>query len=181
MSRLGKKAITIPSGVEVKISGLTVTVKGPKGELSQAISEDIGLVINDEANELIIEAKAEGRQTRANHGLYRSLISNMVSGVSAGFSRALELEGVGYRVAAEKNKLVFQLGFCHPVEYWVNPLVAVTLDGNTKIKLEGIDKQLIGQTAAEIRALRKPEPYKGKGIRYSDEVIRKKVGKAAAK
>ncbi|MBF0198504.1 MAG: 50S ribosomal protein L6 [Planctomycetes bacterium] len=179
MSRLGKKPIAIPGGVEVKCADSVVSIKGPKGALTQEISSDIK--VNIEEKEVVLEATQEGRTARANHGLYRSLISNMVSGVSEGFVKKLELEGVGYRVAEVKNKLTFQLGYCHPIEYYVHPEVKVTLDGNTKITLEGIDKQLIGQVAAEIRGLRKPEPYKGKGVRYSDEVIRKKVGKAAAK
>lgn len=179
MSRLGKKAIGIPKGVEVSVEGLNVSVKGPKGELSQNISDDIKVAVEEDMVQ--VSALTEGRQTRANHGLYRSLINNMVTGVSKGYVKELLLEGVGYRVASAKNKLTLSLGFCHPIEYWVHPSVNVELDGNTKIKLECHDKQLVGQVAAEIRSLRKPEPYKGKGIRYSDEVIRKKVGKAAAK
>lgn len=179
MSRLGKKPIDLPSGVEVKVEGQTVTVKGSKGELSQVFSNDVTVKV--EENRVVIEALNPSRDTRANHGLYRSLVQNMVTGVSAGFAKELILEGVGYRVTAVKNKLTLSLGFCHPIDYFVHPDVKVELDGNTNIKLESPDKQLLGQVAAEIRALRKPEPYKGKGIRYSDEVIRKKVGKAAAK
>lgn len=179
MSRLGKQPIAVPKGVEVNIEGAMVKVKGPKGELQQEVSGDIEVKL--EESMLKLEARGEDRQTKANHGLYRSLISNMVTGVSEGFVKELLLEGVGYRVTGVKNKLSFTLGFCHPIEYWVHPEVKVELDGNTKIKLESHDKQRVGQTAAEIRSLRKPEPYKGKGIRYADEVIRKKVGKAAAK
>mgnify|MGYP006422821565 CR=1 FL=1 len=179
MSRLGKQPIELPAGVEVKVTDQSVTVKGPKGELSQPFSSDIGIKIEEKS--VLVEALQNSRETRANHGLYRSLIQNMVTGVSAGFSKSLVLEGVGYRVVAAKNKLTLSLGFCHPIDYFVHPNVVVTLDGNTNIKLEATDKQLLGQVAAEIRALRKPEPYKGKGVRYSDEVIRKKVGKAAAK
>jgi large subunit ribosomal protein L6 len=179
MSRLGNKPIELPTGVELKVDGSTVTVKGARGELSQAVSSDIHVKV--ENNQIVLEALSPSRETKANHGLYRSLIQNMVTGVSTGFVKQLLLEGVGYRVAGAKNKLTFSLGFCHPIDYYVHPGVKVTLEGNTQIKLEGSDKQLLGQVAAEIRALRKPEPYKGKGVRYSDEVIRRKVGKAGAK
>jgi large subunit ribosomal protein L6 len=181
MSRLGKKAIDLPQGVEVDVKDLLVTVKGPKGELSQVISDDIEVQVDGDAKQILLVAKGEGRQTKANHGLYRSLIQNMVTGASVGFVKSLLLEGVGYRVVAVKNKLTFSLGFCHPIDYFMHPEMKCTLDGNTKIKLESSDKQLLGQVASEIRALRKPEPYKGKGVRYSDEVIRKKIGKAASK
>lgn len=181
MSRLGKKPIELPEGVEVTFNNSIATVKGPKGTLEQQISSDISLQIDNDKKLLTVEAKQESRQTKANHGLYRALLNNMVIGVNKGYEKGLILEGVGYRVAAQKNKLVFTLGFCHSIEYIVPPNVTATIDGNTKIKLESHDKQLIGQIASEIRALRKPEPYKGKGIRYSDEVIRKKVGKAASK
>jgi len=179
MSRLGKKSIELPKGVELRIDGNTVTVKGSKGQLSQEISSDIRIKV--EGNEVVLEALNESRETKAKHGLYRSLVNNMVIGVSTGFVKQLLLEGVGYRVTGAKNKLSLTLGFCHPIDYYVHPEIRVSLDGNTQIKLEGSDKQLLGQVAAEIRALRKPEPYKGKGVRYSDEIIRKKVGKAAAK
>jgi large subunit ribosomal protein L6 len=163
------------------VKDLLVTVKGPKCELSQLISDDIEVQVDGDAKQIVIVAKGEGRQTKANHGLYRSLIQNMVTGVSTGFTKSLILEGVGYRVVAANRKLTFSLGFCHPIDYFVHPDITCTLDGNTKIKLESSDKQLLGQVASEIRALRKPEPYKGKGVRYSDEVIRKKIGKAASK
>ena len=179
MSRLGKKPIDLPSGVEVKVAGGTVTVKGPKGELSQTLSEDVK--INVEEKQVVVEGQNELRQHRANHGLYRSLLSNMIDGVSKGFEKTLLLEGVGYRVVAAGKKLTLSLGFCHPIDFFVHPDVKATVEGNTTLKLECHDKQLLGQTAAEIRSLRKPEPYKGKGIRYSDEVIRKKIGKAASK
>lgn len=179
MSRLGKKPVDLPSGVEVNVQGQCVTVKGPRGELKQVFSEDIA--INVEENTVVVEGLNPSRETRAKHGLYRSLIQNMVIGVSTGFQKQLLLEGVGYRVVLTNKKLTLSLGFCHPIDYFVHPDVKVELDGNTTIKLESSDKQLLGQIAAEIRALRKPEPYKGKGIRYSDEVIRKKVGKAASK
>lgn len=181
MSRLGKQPIEVPTGVEIKIDGLSVSVKGPKGELSQQVSEDVKVEFDKDANKVVLTADASQRETRARHGLYRSLIRNMVDGVSKGYVKELLLEGVGYRVAAQQQKLVLQVGYCHPVEFYVPKSVAVSIDGNTKIKLESHDKQLIGQVAAEIRGIRKPEPYKGKGIRYSDEVIRRKVGKAGSK
>lgn len=184
MSRLGNKAIELSPSVTVEVKGLEVLVKGPKGTLSQMISEDVEVKVDGAAKLILVSAKGESRQTKANHGLYRSLIQNMVTGVSSGFEKNLILEGVGYRVVAagqSGQKLSFSLGFCHPLEYFVHPDVKVTLDGNTKVKLVSHDKQLLGQTAAEIRSLRPPEPYKGKGVRYSDEVIRRKLGKAASK
>lgn len=179
MSRLGKKPIDLPKGVEVTVANGVVTAKGPKGELSQAVSSDVA--VNVEEKEIVLAASGESRETRANHGLYRSLIANMVEGVSKGFEKDLILEGVGYRVTAAGKKLSFSLGFCHPIDYFLNPQVKATIDGNTKLKLECHDKQILGQVASEIRSLRKPEPYKGKGVRYGDEVIRKKLGKAASK
>jgi large subunit ribosomal protein L6 len=181
MSRLGKQAIELPAGVAVEVSGSDVSVKGPKGELSITVSPDIEVKVDGEAKQVVVTANGEDRQSKANHGLYRSLLQNMVTGTATGFTKTLLLEGVGYRVVLAGQKLTLSLGFCHTIDYFVNPGVKVTVDGNTTIKLESHDKQLLGQTAAEIRELRKPEPYKGKGIRYSDEVIRKKLGKAAAK
>jgi large subunit ribosomal protein L6 len=181
MSRLGKKPIEVPDSVEVTVDANLVKIKGPKGELQQDISSDIEVAFSKDDKLVTVSANREGGETRARHGLYRSLIRNMVDGVSKGFVKELLLEGVGYRVAAQQQKLTLQVGYCHAVEFFVPKQVKVELDGNTKIKLESHDKQLIGQVAAEIRSIRKPEPYKGKGIRYADEVIRKKVGKAAAK
>lgn len=179
MSRLGKKPIALPSGIEATAKGNVFTVKGPKGELSQEYSSDVTVTIEDSV--VTLEGANETRQHRANHGLYRALFANMIDGVAKGFVKDLELEGVGYRVVAAGKKLTFSLGFCHQIDYFVHPEVKASVDGNTKLKLECHDKQLLGQVASEIRSLRKPEPYKGKGIRYSDEVIRKKVGKAASK
>jgi len=181
MSRLGKKPVDLPEGVEFKVEDGAVVAKGKLGELRQEISSEIQVDLSEDGKQVVLTRSGDDREIKAKHGLYRALIANMFTGVSKGFEKNLTLEGVGYRVAAQGSKLVFSLGFCHPVEYWVHPEVKVTLDGNTKIKLECHDKQLLGQVAAEIRALRKPEPYKGKGIRYSDEVIRKKLGKAASK
>jgi len=179
MSRLGKKPIELPAGIEVSVANGVFTAKGPKGELTQAISSDITVTI--EEKQIVLTKQGETRQASANHGLYRSLIANMIEGVNKGFTKDLILEGVGYRVTATGKKLSFSLGFCHPIDYFLNPEVKATIDGNTKLKLECYDKQVLGQVAAEIRSLRKPEPYKGKGVRYGDEVIRKKLGKAASK
>ena len=181
MSRLGKKAIELPANVAVEVNGVDVTVKGPKGELSLQVSDSINVNVDTDAKKLEVSTTEIDRRSKANHGLYRSLLQNMVIGTSVGFSKTLLLEGVGYRVVLAGNKLTLSLGFCHPVDYFVHPQVKVSVDGNTTIKLESHDKQLLGQTAAEIREIRKPEPYKGKGIRYSDEVIRRKLGKAASK
>ena len=184
MSRIGKAPITIPSGVEVKIADNNlVTVKGPKGELTQQVDPDLKLVI--EEGVLTIERPTEQKRHKALHGLYRSLIANMTIGVSDGVTRRLELVGVGYRANAQGQKLELQVGYSHPIILIIPKEVKVTTEmekgKNPAVILESSDKQLIGQIAAKIRAFRKPEPYKGKGIRYSDEVIRRKAGKAAAK
>ncbi len=179
MSRLGKQPVAIPEKVEVSMADGTITVKGPNGTLSQKISDDIKVVIDDK--QIIFEALLDSRQTRANHGLYRALANNMVQGVSEGFTKRLLLEGVGYRVAAVGNRLVMSIGFCHAIEYHVPSVVQVTVEGNTKIQLKCHDKHMLGQIASEIRSIRPPEPYKGKGIRYEGEVVRRKVGKAMSK
>lgn len=181
MSRLGKKPIAVPKGVEIALKDGVIHVKGPKGSAQQSCSKDIALSFDGEKHEITLKAEGAERQTLANHGLYRALINNMITGVSKGFEKSLQLEGVGYRVSMAKNRLTFLLGFSHPVEYLLPPAVKGTLDGTTKLKLESHDKQLVGQVASEIRALRPPEPYKGKGIRYGDEVVRRKVGKAMVK
>lgn len=181
MSRLGKKIITVPEGVKVSVKDRLVSVEGPKGALSQKISTDIDMEYVEASREIKLVANISSQQTRANHGLYRSLIANMVTGASQGYSKGLELEGVGYRVAMQGQRLTLSLGYCHPIEFLVPKGIQVSVDGNTKICLEGHDKQKLGQVAADLRALRPPEPYKGKGIRYTDEVIRRKVGKAVSK
>lgn len=184
MSRIGKMPITIPQGVDVTVEkNNLVKVKGPKGELYQQVDKDLQIVIED--GELQIKRPTEQKRHRAMHGLYRSLVSNMVQGVSEGFTRSLELVGVGYRCANTGQLLELALGYSHPIFFYVPDEVKLTTKmekgSNPTVILESPDKQLIGQIAAKIRAFRKPEPYKGKGVRYSGEVIRRKAGKAAAK
>ena len=174
MSRIGKLPINIPSGLEVKIKGKLVSVKGPLGKLEYEIPEQI--TIEQEDNSLTLKRPSDHRVDRAMHGLARALVANMVTGVSKGFEKKLIVEGVGYKAAAKGDLLVLNLGYSHPIELSMPEGVSFKVEKNT-ITLQGIDKQRIGQTAAEIRSLRKVEPYKGKGIRYSDEHVRRKVGK----
>ena len=178
MSRIGKLPVPVPAGVEVKIDGASVTVKGPKGELSNTFDERLGIELND-ANEIIVTRPNDERECRALHGLTRSLINNMVVGVTEGYVKTLELVGVGYRASVKNGGLEMALGFSHPVI--VKPVEGITFDcpDNTTINISGIDKQLVGQVAADVRKFRKPEPYKGKGIRYRGEHVRRKEGKAA--
>jgi large subunit ribosomal protein L6 len=173
MSRIGKKPVSIPKGVTITVKDSVVTVKGPKGELSQQIDRDITVEITE--TELTVVRPTEQIRHRAMHGLYRSLISNLVKGVTEGYKKDLELVGVGFKAVNAGNILDLALGYSH------NIIFEVPKGQNPKIFLEGSDKQLIGQVAAKIRGLRKPEPYKGKGVRYSDEVVRRKAGKAAGK
>lgn len=177
MSRIGKQPIPVPSGVEVKIDGSTVTVKGPKGELSQTFSEEMTVTL--ENGELIVARPSDERTHRALHGLTRSLIANMVTGVSQGFFKNLEIVGVGYRAALKGTDLEMQLGFSHPVLVTAEPGITFEVPAPTKITVSGIDKQRVGQVAAEVRRWRPPEPYKGKGVRYQGEHVRRKLGKAA--
>ncbi|MGH3165085.1 MAG: 50S ribosomal protein L6 [Trebonia sp.] len=176
MSRIGRLPIPVPSGVDVAIDGQAVSVKGPKGSLSLTVADPITVVREDGAIK-VSRPSDEGR-VRALHGLSRTLIANMVTGVTAGYSKTLEIVGVGYRVAAKGKDLEFSLGFSHPVV--VNPPEGITfrVEAPTRFVVEGIDKQLVGETAARIRKIRKPDPYKAKGVRYQGEVIRRKVGKA---
>ncbi|MFM7068720.1 MAG: 50S ribosomal protein L6 [Actinomycetes bacterium] len=177
MSRIGKAPISVPSGVEVRIDGPSVTVKGPKGELSRELPEQISLSLDGDV--LTVERADEERKSRALHGLIRSLVSNMVVGVSEGFRKELDIVGVGYRAAAKgSNTLELSLGFSHPVVVTAPAGIEFNVPQPTRIEVLGIDKQLVGQVAADIRAWRKPEPYKGKGIRYVDERVRRKAGKA---
>jgi large subunit ribosomal protein L6 len=179
MSRIGKKPIAIPNGVEVKIEKDLVKVKGPKGELKLTIHPVIKVEIKD--NQIILTvADQEDKNEKSLWGLFNRLINNMVIGVTEGFTKKLEVVGVGFRVALQGQKLVLNLGFSHQVEFVLPQGISGSLDKNTII-LTGIDKYLLGETAAQIRRIKKPEPYKGKGIRYVDEVVKKKVGKAAAK
>lgn len=177
MSRIGKKPIPVPAGVDVTIDGTNVTVKGPKGELSKSFYEF--LTIAQEGNEIVVTRPDDSRTSRAMHGLTRALLNNMVVGVSEGFQKKLELQGVGYRVALKGKNLELALGFSHPVV--VEPQDGITFEvpDNTHIVVKGIDNQQVGQVAADIRDFRPPEPYKGKGIRYEGEVVRRKLGKAS--
>ena len=183
MSRIGKKPISIPKGVTITVKDSVVTVKGPKGELSQEIDRDITIEITE--TELIVGRPTEQIRHRAMHGLYRSLISNLVHGVTVGYTKDLELVGVGFKATNAGNVLDLALGYSHNIIFEVpNELKVNTTTEkgqNPKIFLEGSDKQLIGQVAAKIRGLRKPEPYKGKGVRYVNEIVRRKAGKAAGK
>ncbi|APT44505.1 50S ribosomal protein L6 [Bacillus safensis] len=175
MSRIGKKLIEIPSGVTVTNNDNTVTVKGPKGELTRAFHPDMEIKIED--NVLTVSRPSENKEHRALHGTTRSLIANMVEGVSKGFERGLELIGVGYRAAKSGNKLVLNVGYSHPVEIVPEAGVEIEVPSQTKVIIKGIDKERVGALASNIRAVRAPEPYKGKGIRYEGEFVRRKEGK----
>ncbi|OGF14668.1 50S ribosomal protein L6 [Candidatus Falkowbacteria bacterium RIFCSPHIGHO2_02_FULL_45_15] len=183
MSRLGKLPITIPTGTEVKLQADFITVKGPKGELKQNINPLVKVdIADDEGGKQVIKVTVKNaldKKNRALWGLYRMLINNMVEGVNSGFFKQLEVNGVGYRAAVAGNKLVLNIGFSHPVEFPLPSGIAVSVEKNI-ITVSGIDKQLVGETAAQIRKLRQPEPYKGKGIKYVDETLRRKAGKTAA-
>jgi large subunit ribosomal protein L6 len=176
MSRIGKLPITVPSGVDVQIDGRTVTFKGPKGTLSHTVIEPI-TVERDDSGAVVVNRPDDERRNKAYHGLSRSLLNNLVVGVTAGYEKKLEIHGVGYRVALRNGALEFALGFSHPVVIPAPDGITFTVDTPTRFSVSGIDKQLVGETAANIRKLRKPDPYKGKGVRYAGEVIRRKVGK----
>jgi large subunit ribosomal protein L6 len=176
MSRIGKIAVTVPAGVSVAVDDSVVRVKGPKGELEQRILPAVKLAVED--GSVRVERLGDAKEHRSAHGLTRTLVANMVEGVSKGFRKSLEIQGVGYRAAKAGDRLNLQLGYSHPVHYDPPTGISFALEGTSKIHVEGIDKQQVGQVAAEIRALRPPEPYKGKGIRYEGEVVRKKLGKA---
>jgi large subunit ribosomal protein L6 len=180
MSRIGKKEIPLPKGVEVREDAGAVVVKGPKGTLSTPIVADIKMSV--ENNVVKFERPNDEGKTRAFHGLMRALVANNVKGVSEGFKRELDIVGVGYRAEVKGREVVFQLGYSHPVRFAIPDGIEIAIDAKTNhITITGIDRQKVGQTAAEIRSLREPDPYKGKGIKYSDEVIRRKAGKAAGK
>jgi len=177
MSRIGKLPVTVPTGVDVTVNEDIVRVKGPKGELSQSIAPQF-VDVKLDGGTLTVERKGDSKPFRSTHGLSRTLIANMVEGVSKGFRKSLEISGVGYRVAKSGEKLTLSLGYSHPVAFEAPEGVVLSVEGQTKIHVDGIDKQAVGQVAADIRRLREPEPYKGKGIRYEGERIRKKLGKA---
>jgi large subunit ribosomal protein L6 len=176
MSRVGKKPIPIPDGVEVQISGQTVAVKGPRGQLRRTVTDRVDLKL--EEGVLTLERRDESRESRALHGLSRALLANAVTGVAEGFRRELSIVGVGYRAALRGSDLEMQLGFSHPVTVPAPEGISFEVPEPTRVVVSGIDKEQVGQVAADIRKLRPPEPYKGKGVRYANEVVRRKAGKA---
>ncbi|KQP66328.1 MULTISPECIES: 50S ribosomal protein L6 [Nocardioides] len=177
MSRIGKLPVAVPSGVDVAIDGQLVTVKGPKGALTHTVAEPIAVVKGEGV--LDVTRPDDHRISKSLHGLSRTLINNMVVGVTDGYEKKLEIVGVGYRVLSKgPTQLEFQLGYSHPIIFDAPEGITFTVDGPTRLGVQGIDKQLVGETAAKIRKLRKPEPYKGKGVRYAGEQVRRKVGKA---
>ncbi len=176
MSRIGKMPITLPKGVEVRIDGTTVTVKGPKGELARDILPEIA--IKQEDGQLLVSRPTDQQRHRAMHGLTRTLVDNMVRGVSEGFSKTLEMQGVGYRAQMQGNDLQLSVGFSHPVTVPPPAGIEFEVEGTSRIVVKGINKEQVGQIAADVRKIRPPEPYKGKGIRYLGEYVRRKAGKA---
>lgn len=179
MSRVGKLPIAIPAGVQVAVEDQAIKVKGPKGELSHRVPEGITAAVAD--GKLVVTRSNDERQMRALHGLTRSLLANMVQGVSAGYERGLEIQGTGYRASKSGQNLVMHLGFSHPVEIAVPEGIEIAVPSPTSILVRGADKQMVGQVAADIRSVRRPEPYLGKGIRYVGERVRRKAGKAGKK
>ena len=177
MSRIGKMPVQLPNGVTVKIeSGNKVTVKGPKGELTKNMHPE--MLLEQTEGEVLVKRPSDQKEHKALHGLTRSLLANMVQGVSEGYAKSLEIKGVGYRAALQGNTLVLNMGYSHPVEFQLPKGIEVEVPVPTKITVRGIDKQLVGEFTANIRAVRRPEPYLGKGIRYADEVVRRKAGKS---
>ncbi|WP_168582101.1 50S ribosomal protein L6 [Gephyromycinifex aptenodytis] len=177
MSRIGRLPVTVPSGVDVTIDGQAVTVKGPKGELALTVSDPIRVTRGDEGA-IEVSRPDDHRDSRSLHGLTRSLIANMVQGVTTGYQKKMEIFGTGYRVVNKGGNLEFALGYSHPISVTAPEGITFTVESPTKFMVEGIDKQLVGEVAANIRKLRQPDPYKGKGVRYAGEQIRRKVGKA---
>jgi large subunit ribosomal protein L6 len=176
MSRIGRLPIEIPAGVDITVNGADVTVKGPKGELSLTVKEPITVEVAD--NQVLVTRPNDERESRSLHGLTRTLIANQVLGVTQGYSKGLEVVGTGYRVTARGTAVEFALGFSHPVVVEPPAGISFTVEGNNRMTVSGIDKQAVGEVAANIRKIRKPEPYKGKGVRYAGEVVRRKAGKS---
>lgn len=176
MSRIGKVPITVPSGVDVQLDGNLIRVKGPKGKLERTLHTDIQVSIED--GHILVERPSDNKSHRSLHGLTRTLVANMVQGVTEGFEKRLEIQGVGYRAAKQGNKLVLSVGYSHPVEFDTPQDMEIEVPAPTKITVKGIDKEQVGELAANIRAVRKPEPYLGKGIRYEGERVHRKAGKA---
>ena len=175
MSRIGRLPVPVPAGVDVSIDGSLVTVKGPKGALTHTVVEPIS--ISREDGELLVTRPDDERDSRARHGLTRTLVNNMVVGVTQGYTKTMEIVGVGYRVTAKGSNLEFALGYSHPVPVEAPKGITFVVESPIRFRVEGIDKQVVGEVAANIRKLRKPDPYKGKGVRYAGEVVRRKVGK----
>ena len=179
MSRIGKKPVPIPKGVTVTLDGSHITVKGPKGELSRSLPG--AMLVSMKDNEVVVERPSEENEHKALHGLTRTLVANMIEGVTAGFSKQLEIIGVGYKAEQRPYGLQLSLGFSHPIEYRAPAGIKLTAPQPTQVNIEGANKEMVGQVAAEIRSYRPPEPYKGKGIKYQGEQIRRKAGKAGGK
>ena len=177
MSRIGRKPVALPTGVTVTIDGHRVTVKGPKGEISRALHEEMAITLEDGA--VMVKRPSDEAQHKALHGLTRTLVANMVQGVTEGFAKSLEIQGVGYKAEPKPFGVQLVVGFSHPVPYHAPQGIKITVTNNVLVKIEGIDKELVGQVAAELRNVRPPEPYKGKGIRYAGEQVRRKAGKTA--
>lgn len=177
MSRIGKKPIPIPSGVQVGVDGSRIKVKGPKGELQREIDPGMSVKVSD--GTLVVGRSSDDKYFKAMHGLYRSLLNNMVVGVTRGFEKKLEIVGVGFKAEMKNKRLALQIGYSHPIIFVPPPDINIACETPTMIAVSGVDKELVGQIAAKIRSFRPPEPYKGKGIKYTDEVIRRKAGKTA--
>ena len=177
MSRIGKKPVTLPKGVAVEIQGNTVAVKGPKGELRRTLHTEMQVALAD--GQVTVSRPSDEKRHKALHGLSRTLVQNMVDGVSKGFSKTLEIQGVGYKAEAKPYGVNLIVGYSHPVKYEAPKGIKISVENNTVVKIEGADKEAVGQVAAELRSVRPPEPYKGKGIRYAGEHVRRKVGKRA--
>jgi large subunit ribosomal protein L6 len=179
MSRIGKKPVTLPKGVAVEIQGNTVAVKGPKGELRRTLHSEMQVALAD--GQVTVARPRDEKRHKALHGLSRTLVQNMVDGVSKGFSKTLEIQGVGYKAEAKPYGVNLIVGYSHPVKYEAPKGIKISVENNTVVKIEGADKEAVGQVAAELRSVRPPEPYKGKGIRYQGEQVRRKAGKTGAK
>jgi large subunit ribosomal protein L6 len=179
MSRIGKKPVTVPKGVNLDLQGSTVAVKGPKGELRRTLHPEMKLTLDN--GSLSVERPSDDKRHKALHGLTRTLVQNMVEGVSKGFTKTLEIQGVGYKAEAKPYGVNLIVGYSHPVKYEAPKGIKITVENNTVVKVEGADKEVVGQVAAELRSVRPPEPYKGKGIRYQGEQVRRKAGKTGAK
>lgn len=178
MSRIGKQPVVLPAGISARVAAGTATLKGPKGELTLHIPDTVAVAVDGAT--VTVTRHGDDKQSRADHGTIRALLQNMLVGLKEGYSRELEIQGVGFKASIAGNKLTLNVGYSHPVEYVVPAGVAVAVTDGTQLKVSGIDKQLVGQVSARIRAFRPPEPYKGKGIRYKDERVRRKAGKTVA-